>query len=40
MGAVYEGIHADAQQGMSQAAKVIRNAWVFGILPETQDCAG
>lgn len=36
----YEGVHNDAQYGMSQAAKLIRDAWVFGLLPEEVDGAG
>lgn len=38
---IYDGI--DKQDGaaiMSPTANIIRDAWVFGIIPETQTCAG
>ena len=36
----YPGIHADDYGGMTDIGKIIRDAWVFGIIPETEDCAG
>ena len=36
----YIGIDKDLQGGMTTIGKIIRDAWVFGILPETQTCEG
>ncbi len=36
----YSGMHQDKNAGMTPTGTLIRDAWVFGILPETQDCAG
>ena len=36
----YSGIHNDAYEGMTDTGRVIRDAWVFGILPETETCEG
>ncbi len=36
----YVGIHNDIKGGMTDTAKIIRDAWVFGIIPETQTCEG
>ncbi|NCA87900.1 MAG: hypothetical protein EOM92_03000 [Gammaproteobacteria bacterium] len=37
---IYQGIHADRFGGMTPTGNIIRDAWVFGIIPEEQDCAG
>ncbi|MFP4560800.1 MAG: hypothetical protein ACLFRB_01550 [Thiohalorhabdus sp.] len=37
---VYPGIHNDQYAGMTDAGRIIRDAWVFGILPETETCEG
>lgn len=37
--AVYPGIDAD-RHGMSQLAVSVRDAWLFGLLPEGETCAG
>ncbi len=37
---VYAGIDKDAYGGMTDIGKIIRDAWVFGLLPETETCAG
>ncbi|TCV84310.1 hypothetical protein [Sulfurirhabdus autotrophica] len=37
---VYVGIHKDVQGGMTHIGKVIKDAWVFGLLPETETCEG
>lgn len=37
---VYEGIHNQAEGGMTPTANIIRDAWVFGIIPETETCEG
>ncbi|MDH3309097.1 MAG: hypothetical protein OEM48_01315 [Gammaproteobacteria bacterium] len=39
-GAGYPGIHADLFGGMTDLGHIIRDAWVFGLLPETETCAG
>ncbi|MDH4134834.1 MAG: hypothetical protein OEV31_08580 [Gammaproteobacteria bacterium] len=34
----YPGLHNDHFGGMSDLGRIIRDAWVFGILPETETC--
>ena len=36
----YPGIDQDRYGGMTPTGTIIRDAWVFGILPETETCAG
>ena len=36
---IYEGIH-NQEQAMTPTANIIRDAWVFGILPEDETCEG
>jgi hypothetical protein len=36
----YVGIHNDIFGGMTDLGRVIRDAWVFGILPEDETCEG
>ncbi len=36
----YAGIHNDIHGGMTDTGKVIRDAWVFEIIPETETCEG
>ncbi len=36
----YVGIDKDRFGGMTDTGKIIRDAWVFGIIPETETCAG
>ena len=36
----YSGIHEDRFGGMTPTGTIIRDAWVFGILPEEETCAG
>ena len=36
----YVGIHNDLFGGMTTIGKVIRDAWVFGVIPETETCEG
>ena len=38
--ATYVGIDNEIDAGMTAIAKVIRDAWVFGILEETETCEG
>lgn len=40
MSGQYAGLQSDAQFGMSPVGTLIRDAWIFGILPETEQCAG
>lgn len=37
---VYVGIDKDIQGGMTPIGNVIRDAWVFGIIPESETCEG
>ena len=39
-GQCYVGIHNEIDGGMTDTAKIIRDAWVFGIIPETETCEG
>lgn len=36
----YVGIENDLNGGMTDTAKIIRDAWVFGIIPESETCEG
>jgi len=36
----YVGIHNDLNGGMTDTGKIIRDAWAFGIIPETETCEG
>jgi len=36
----YDGLENDINGGMTMIGKIIRDAWVFGILPETETCTG
>ena len=36
----YAGLEHDLNGGMTMIGKIIRDAWVFGILPETETCEG
>ena len=37
---IYAGIDQEPQGGMTPTANIIRDAWVFGIIPETETCRG
>ena len=37
---IYEGIDKDPQGAMKPTGNIIRDAWVFGIIPESETCAG
>lgn len=39
-GKKYVGIHNEENGGMTHSAKIIRDAWAFGIIPETETCEG
>jgi hypothetical protein len=36
----YVGIDADAFGGMTAIGRVIRDAWIFSLIPETESCRG
>ncbi len=36
----YVGIHNDINGGMTTIGKIIRDAWVFELLPESETCEG
>jgi len=36
----YGGIDKDPKGAMNPTGNVIRDAWVFGLIPETETCAG
>ena len=36
----YIGIDKDPTGAMNQTGNIIRDAWVFGIIPETETCEG
>lgn len=36
----YVGIDQDQYGGMSAMGAIIKDAWLFGLLPETETCAG
>lgn len=37
---IYPGIHNDTYGGMTPTGNIIRDAWVFGIIPEEETCEG
>lgn len=36
----YVGIDKDVDGGMTETGKIIRDAWVFGLIDESETCAG
>lgn len=36
----YPGIYDDKDGGMTPVGAIIKDAWVFGLLPETETCKG
>ncbi|MDQ2090239.1 hypothetical protein [Marimonas arenosa] len=36
----YVGIYNDLHGGMTDTGKIIRDAWVFGLIPESETCEG
>ena len=36
----YVGINNEDNGGTTQSGKIIRDAWVFGIIPESETCEG
>lgn len=39
-GKKYVGIYNDINGGMTETGKIIRDAWAFGLIPETETCEG
>ena len=37
---VYAGIHNEKHGAMNPTGNIIRDAWVFGLIPETETCEG
>jgi hypothetical protein len=37
---IYQGIDQDPQGAMNPTGNIIRDAWLFGLIPETETCAG
>ncbi len=37
---IYPGIDKDRYGGMTDIGRIIRDAWVFGVIPESETCAG
>ena len=37
---IYVGVDNDTNGGLTHIGRVVRDAWVFGLLPETETCAG
>jgi hypothetical protein len=40
MNRIYPGVDEDLKQGITPTGNIIRDAWVFGILPESETCTG
>lgn len=36
----YPGIHSDVFGGMTDIGHIVRDAWVFELIPETETCQG
>lgn len=36
----YVGINQDTNGGLTHMGRIVRDAWIFGILPDTETCAG
>ena len=36
----YVGVNNEVNGGMTTIGKIVRDAWVFGIIPETETCEG
>lgn len=37
---LYVGVHQDIHGGMTPIGKIIRDAWVFGLIPTEETCEG
>ena len=36
----YIGVHEDLKDGITPTGNIVRDAWVFGLIPESEDCKG
>lgn len=36
----YVGLHNDENGGMTHWGQMVKDAWVFGLIPDEEDCAG
>lgn len=36
----YAGYYEDENYGMTHFGQMVRDAWTFGLIPETEDCKG
>ena len=36
----YSGIYQDEHGGMTHLGRIVMDAWVFGLIPESESCAG
>ncbi|MES1981265.1 MAG: hypothetical protein V4443_02200 [Pseudomonadota bacterium] len=36
----YAGVYNDTDNGLTHLGRMVRDAWVFGILPQTETCEG
>jgi len=39
-GQTYEGIHNDKWGGMTMLGNLVKEAWIFELIPETETCEG
>lgn len=37
---IFPGVEEELKKGMTPPGNVVRDAWVFGLLPETETCKG
>lgn len=37
---IYEGIHNDKYGGMTAIGAIVKDGWIFGLIPETETCEG
>jgi hypothetical protein len=37
---VYVGLNQDENAGMTHLGQIVKDAWVFELIPESEDCAG
>ncbi len=40
MNQVYSGLKNDENDGMTHLGQMVKDGWVFGFIPDTEDCAG
>ena len=36
----YVGVHKDKNNGLTTVGNIVRDAWVFGLIPESESCEG